>query len=63
MLQKPKMGIGINLRLGLKQLDELIANGWVVILAISLDVPHFVVYLEPSIDTYRWWIAYMLKEN
>lgn len=95
----------------LKQLDNLIKDGWVVVLGISLSVPHFVVYLEnngnhiflndpfrgersnfelkkflknhwwvdhkkygfitleypeiefhPSIDSYRWWIAYKPKE-
>lgn len=30
----------------LAELDKLVEDGWVVILGISLDVPHFVVYLE-----------------
>lgn len=96
----------------LSYLDKQIREGWVVILGISLDVPHYVIYLEnngnhiffndpfrgersnmelkkflknhwfidhkkyrfitleypeikfdSTIDTYRWWIAYKLKDN
>lgn len=32
----------------LNYLDNLIKEGWVIILGISLDVPHFVVYLNTN---------------
>ena len=30
----------------IQQIDQLTKDGWVVILGISLDVPHFVIYLD-----------------